>query len=123
MTILHFDAIVIGLGAIGAATYYQLAQRGTQVLGIDRFNPPHDQGSSHGQSRISRLAIGEGDEYVPLVKASHRIWRELEALTGRQVFTRTGGLILAPRDRIAAHHGKSDFVRRTIACAERHGIA
>ena len=123
MTTLHFDAIVIGLGAIGAATYYQLAQRGTHVLGIDRFNPPHDQGSSHGQSRISRLAIGEGDAYVPLVKASHRIWRELEERTGRQVFTRTGGLILAPRDRIAAHHGKSDFVRRTIACAERHGIA
>ena len=119
----HFDAIVIGLGAIGAATFYQLAQRGTKVLGIDQFSPPHDQGSSHGESRISRLAIGEGDEYVPLVHRSHQVWRELEARTGRSIFTTTGGLILAPRDRIAAHHGKSDFVRRTIECAQRHGIS
>ena len=119
----HFDAIVIGLGAIGAATFYQLAQRGAKVLGIDQLSPPHDQGSSHGESRISRLAIGEGDEYVPLVHRSHQVWRELEARTGRNIFVNTGGLILAPRDRIAAHHGKSDFVRRTIACAEHHGIA
>ena len=123
MTTPHFDAIVIGLGAIGAATFYQLAQRGTKVLGIDQFSPPHDQGSSHGESRISRLAIGEGDEYVPLVHRSHQVWRELEARTGRSIFTTTGGLILAPRDRIAAHHGKSDFVRRTIECAQRHGIS
>ena len=93
------------------------------MLGIDQFSPPHDQGSSHGESRISRLAIGEGDEYVPLVHRSHQVWRELEARTGRSIFTNTGGLILAPRDRIAAHHGKSDFVRRTIECAQRHGIS
>lgn len=123
MTRPHFEAIVIGLGAIGAATFYQLAQRGVRVLGIDQFNPPHDLGSSHGESRISRLAIGEGDEYVPLVHRSHQVWRELEARTGRSIFVNTGGLIMAPRDRIAAHHGKSDFVRRTIACAERHGIS
>lgn len=119
----HYDAIVIGLGAIGAATLYQLAKRGARVLGMDRFNPPHDQGSSHGESRITRLAIGEGDEYVPLVQRSHDIWRELEALTGRNIMTTTGGLVLAPRDRLAAHHGKADFVRRTIDCATRHGIA
>ena len=120
---LHHDVIVVGLGAIGAATLYQLAQRGARVLGIDQFTPPHDQGSSHGASRITRLAIGEGDAYVPLVRRSHAIWRELEARTGRAIFEQTGGLILAPRDRIAAHHGKPDFVRRTIACAERFGIA
>jgi sarcosine oxidase len=118
----HFEVIVIGLGAIGAATLYQLSQRGARVLGIDQFTPPHDQGSSHGESRITRLAIGEGDAYVPLVRRSHTIWRELEARTGRAIFEQTGGLILAPRDRIAAHHGKPDFVRRTIECAERFGI-
>ncbi len=117
------DVIVVGLGAIGAATLYQLAKRGARVLGIDRHNPPHDQGSSHGESRISRLAVGEGDAYVPLVKRSHEIWRELEAVSGRSVFTTTAGLIMAPRDRLAEHHGKSDFVRRTIEVAERHDIA
>ena len=122
----HYDAIVVGLGAVGAATLYQLAKlgsaRGMRVLGIDCFAPPHDRGSSHGESRITRLAIGEGDAYVPLVKRSHAIWRELEARTGRSILTQTGGLILAPRDGAADHHGKPDFVRRTIACAERFDI-
>lgn len=119
----HYDVIVVGLGALGAATLYQLSQRGARVLGIDQFDPPHDQGSSHGDSRITRLAVGEGDEYVPFVQRSHAIWRELEARTGKPLMTTTGGLILAPRGRVAEHHGKPDFVRRTIACAERFGIA
>jgi sarcosine oxidase len=119
----HYDAIVVGLGALGAATLYQLAQRGARVLGIDQHTPPHDLGSSHGESRITRLAVGEGDAFVPLVQRSHRIWRELEARTGRQLFSQTGGLILAPRDGLAAHHGKPHFLRRTIDCAERFGIA
>lgn len=119
----HYDVIVVGLGALGAATLYQLSLRGARVLGIDQFAPPHDQGSSHGDSRITRLAVGEGDEYVPFVQRSHAIWRELEARIGTPLMTTTGGLVLAPRDRVAEHHGKSDFVRRTIACAERFGIA
>ncbi|RYZ02168.1 MAG: N-methyl-L-tryptophan oxidase, partial [Comamonadaceae bacterium] len=118
-----FDAIVIGLGALGAATFHQLALRGASVLGIDQFTPPHTLGSSHGESRITRLAVGEGDAYVPLVTRSHALWRALEAETGQSIMTTTGGLIMAPRDRLAAHHGKDDFVRRTIAAAVRHGIA
>ena len=70
------DAIVIGLGAFGAATACQLAKSGARVLGIDRFLPPHARGSSHGDTRITRLAIGEGDAYVPLAIRSHEIWRE-----------------------------------------------
>ena len=119
----HHDVIVIGLGALGAATLHQLSQRGVRVLGIDQFAPPHELGSSHGDSHITRLAIGEGDECVPFVQRSHAIWRELEARTGRSLMTTTGGLVLAPQGRVAEHHGKPDFVRRTIACAERFGIA
>ncbi|MGJ7613885.1 MULTISPECIES: N-methyl-L-tryptophan oxidase [unclassified Variovorax] len=119
----HYDVIVVGLGALGAATLYQLSQRSARVLGIDQFAPPHDLGSSHGDSRITRLAVGEGDEYVPFVQRSHAIWRELEARTGKPLMTTTGGLILAPQGRVAEHHGKPDFVRRTIACAQHFGIA
>jgi len=85
----HYDVIVVGLGALGAATLYQLSQRGARVLGIDQFAPPHDLGSSHGDSRITRLAVGEGDEYVPFVQRSHAIWRELEARTGKPLMTTT----------------------------------
>ncbi|MFZ4285847.1 N-methyl-L-tryptophan oxidase [Variovorax sp. HJSM1_2] len=119
----HFDAIVIGLGAMGAATLYQLAKRGARVLGLDQFSPPHTLGSSHGQTRITRLAVGEGDAYVPLVQRAHEIWAELEAATGQSIYTRTHGLVLGPRDAPAVRADKSgDFVRNTIDIAQRNNI-
>src|ERR1035438_1341782 len=89
------DIVVVGLGAVGSATLYQVAKLGANVIGIDRFDPPHDQGSSHGETRITRQAIGEGREFVPLVLRSNEIWEELEAATGRSLMTRCGGLVLA----------------------------
>lgn len=120
----HYEAIVVGLGAMGAATLYQLARRGARVLGLDQFAPPHTLGSSHGQTRITRLAVGEGDAYVPLVRRSHEIWADLEAATGQSIYTRAHGLVLGPRDGIGrrAGHSDDDFVRRTIDIAQRHGI-
>lgn len=115
--------LVIGLGAFGSATAYQLAKRGASVIGIDRFTPPHDQGSSHGATRITRLAVGEGEVYVPLVKRSNQIWQELEIMTGQSLYKKTGGLIMGPADGRIRHHGKTDFVRRTIDAAVRYDIA
>src|SRR2546422_11040019 len=115
------DVIVVGLGAMGSAALYQLARRGLRPIGLDRFAPPHDRGSSHGEGRITRLAIGEGEEYVPFAMRSHEIWRELEAETGRSLLTQVGGLILGRAD--GALHGQTDFVGRTIAAAKRFHIA
>ena len=117
-----YDAIVIGLGAVGSATLMQLAQRGTNVLGIDRFDPPHNLGSSHGETRMSRCAIGEGSHYVPLLLRSHAIWRELEAQTGETLLVQNGVLIVAPGHGATEHHGKADFLGATIASARNHGI-
>jgi sarcosine oxidase len=106
---------------MGSAALYQLARRGVRAAGIDRFVPPHDRGSSHGESRITRQAIGEGEEYVPFALRSHEIWRELEAETGRSLLSPVGGLILG-RDSTQAIHGHADFVGRTIRAAQRFGI-
>jgi sarcosine oxidase len=116
------EVIVVGLGAIGSATLYQLARRGIPAIGIDRFAPPHDRGSSHGESRITRLAVGEGDSYAPLVRRSHAIWRELERETGAALLHQVGGLIIGDAQD-TPHHGKPGFLKRTIAVAERHAIA
>lgn len=67
------DVAVIGMGAMGAAALYQLAKRGMKAIGIDRFFPPHDKGSTHGETRITRQAIGEGEAYVPLALRSNEI--------------------------------------------------
>ena len=118
-----FDTVVVGLGAMGAATLLQLARRGQRVLGVDRFDPPHDQGSTHGETRITRCGIGEGEVYVPLALRSHEIWRELEAETGMELLTQCGALILSGSETSAPVHGKADFLGCTIAAARRFGLA
>jgi sarcosine oxidase len=117
------DVIVVGLGAIGAAVLYQLASRKVAAVGVDRYAPPHGMGSSHGETRITRLSVGEGDSYAPLVRRSHEIWRSLEASEGARLMTQTGGLIMGPRAGAPVHHGKDAFIDRTIALAVRTGIA
>lgn len=111
------DIVVVGLGAVGSAALYQSAKLGTKVIGIDRFSPPHDQGSSHGETRITRQAIGEGREFVPLVLRSNEIWEDLEAATGRSLMTRNGGLVLASAGVGGSHHGSRSFLQDTIDAA------
>ena len=84
------DVAVLGLGAMGSAALYQLARRGAATVGLDRYAPPHAFGSSHGETRITRQAVGEGSDYVPFVTASHRIWRDLEAETGETLLNACG---------------------------------
>ncbi len=109
------EVIVVGLGALGAAVSWQLARRGLDVLALDRYTPPHDGGSTHGESRITRLAVGEGEEYVPLVRRSHELWREIESDSGRTLLTQTGGIVIGGPE--------SDFLTETGEIAARHGIA
>jgi sarcosine oxidase len=61
-----YEVIVVGLGAVGSAATWHLARLGTKVLGIDRYKPPHEFGSSTGETRLTRAAVGEGVEYSPL---------------------------------------------------------
>ena len=116
------DVIVVGLGAAGAAAAWRLARKGLSVIGFDRHHPPHDRGSSHGGSRITRQAIGEGDDYVPLALRSHELWREIEAETGESLLLTTGAVVIGDPAEGAAHPGKEDFLLRTIAAARRFGI-
>ena len=118
---MNADVIVIGLGAMGSAACYQLAKRGANVVGIDRYSPPHTLGSTHGDTRITRLAIGEGEQFVRFALRSHEIWRELESETGADLLTVTGGLIMSA-DSEHSLHGNADFLQTTIAAAKKFGI-
>jgi sarcosine oxidase len=113
----RFEVIVIGLGAMGAATLWQLGLRGIKALGIDRFSSPHAQGSSHGETRITRCAVGEGTAYVPLAQASHRIWRALEAATSQELLVQCGNLVIGHEGGGGLHGGTRDFVQTTIESA------
>jgi sarcosine oxidase len=117
-----YDIVVIGLGAVGSATVYQLSKSGKKVLGIDRFVPPHTMGSSHGETRITRLAVGEGEDYVALAKRSHQIWRQIEAESGAQLMTTTSGILMDSATQPWGKHGSEDFWERTVSFAKRQEV-
>ena len=87
-----FDAIVVGLGGMGSAAVHHLARRGAKVLGLEQFDIPHELGSSHGVTRIIRLAYAEHPNYVPLLRRAYELWRELEDDAGERLLFITGGI-------------------------------
>jgi sarcosine oxidase len=94
----RYDAIVVGVGGFGSAALYHLARRGQRVLGLERFDVPHDLGSSGGITRIIRLAYYEHSSYVPLLARSYELWRELERDAGEQLLVITGSVDASEQD-------------------------
>jgi sarcosine oxidase len=90
----HFDVAVIGAGAAGSSAVYHLSKTGKKILVIDKYFPPHNLGSSHGQSRIIREAYFESPVYVPLVQQAYELWDELEKESNKKLLLKTGGLML-----------------------------
>ncbi|MFL5523407.1 MAG: N-methyl-L-tryptophan oxidase [Gemmatimonadaceae bacterium] len=109
-----YDAIVVGLGAMGSATLYHLARRGVRAVGLDQFSPGHTFGSSHGDSRIIRETYFEHPLYVPLVQRAHHLWRELEENTGKSLMKITGGLMIGPPEGMV--------VAGTLRSVREHGL-
>lgn len=94
------DVIVVGLGGMGSAAAYHLAARGQKVLGLEKYTPAHDKGSSHGGSRIIRQSYFEDPAYVPLLLRTYELWEALAAETGPELYRLTGGLFMGPRDSV-----------------------
>jgi sarcosine oxidase len=117
-----YDAIVVGLGAMGSAALYQLSKQTPNVLGLDQLAPPHTMGSTHGDTRITRQAIGEGPYFVPLALRSYEIWRELEQLSGEQLLTLTGGLFIGQEHSPIQMHNKPGWLTTTIEAAKQFNI-
>jgi sarcosine oxidase len=110
----HYDAIVVGLGAMGSAAAWRLARRGLRVLAFDSYTPPHTLGSTHGRSRIIREAYFEHPSYVPFVRRAYELWEETEHEAGEQLFLRTGGLMIGRPD--------GEIVAGALASARDHEI-
>ena len=98
MPSLKAQVAVIGIGAMGSASLWQLAERGVSVVGFEQFEPGHDRGSSHGETRIYRTAYLEGPGYVPLARRAVELWRQLQDVTGVELLTENGALMLGLRD-------------------------
>jgi len=116
------DIAVVGLGAVGSASLYFLSKSGKKVIGLDRFDPPHFMGSSHGETRITRLAVGEGEEYVEYAKRSQEIWRELETETQIQLLDPCGGILMDSGTTPWGKHGGDGFFQKTVDIAKSSQI-
>jgi sarcosine oxidase len=110
----HFDVVVCGLGAMGTAAAQHLARRGKRVLGIERYAPGHDRGSSHGRTRIIRLGYFEHPSYVPLLRHAYRLWRDLESAAGRELLHVTGIAEIGPPNGV--------LIKGTLASARIHDL-
>lgn len=110
-----YDVAIVGLGAMGSSSIFELSRRGQRVVGFDAFTPPHARSSSHGETRIIREAYFEDPVYVPLVQRAYDLWDQLELLAGRRLFTKTGGLMLGRPD--------SSVVCGAYASAKKYQLA
>ncbi|MDU0201811.1 MULTISPECIES: N-methyl-L-tryptophan oxidase [Paenibacillus] len=106
-----FEVIVVGAGSMGMSAGYYLARRGIRTLMIDSYDPPHENGSHHGEPRLIRHAYSGGKSYINLALDADRLWRELEAASGHKLLARSGVLNMA--DQLS---GK--FITRLPGCAE-----
>lgn len=109
------DVLVLGVGGVGAAALDHLARRGLSVIGLDRWQPGHDQGSSHGETRVIRKAYFEHPDYVPLLERAYQLWGELEQDCGQPLFVRCGVLEVGPADGVV--------VPGVLASAQQHQLA
>ncbi len=108
------EVIVVGLGAMGSAAVSHLVRQGQRVLGLDQFTPPHDRGSSHGQTRIIREAYFEHPSYVPLLRRAYELWTELELEVTMPLLRITGGLMIGAPE--------STIVKGALRSAQEHRL-
>ncbi|MCB9521739.1 MAG: N-methyl-L-tryptophan oxidase [Myxococcales bacterium] len=109
-----WDAVVLGLGGVGAFALRALAQRGVKAVGVEQFESGHDRGSSHGETRVFRHAYFEHADYVPLLLHSTAEFRALGEAVGRPLIEACGTLLVGERD--------CDVLAAAEAAARRHGI-
>jgi sarcosine oxidase len=109
------EVVVVGLGAMGSCALWALGRRGVRVVGIDQFDPPHDQGSSHGETRLVRSAMLEGAAYVPLIRRAFTLWDELADEAQRELLVRTGVLFLSAS-------GTGDIAAQAAQALRRAGV-
>ncbi|SET03865.1 sarcosine oxidase/N-methyl-L-tryptophan oxidase [Salinibacillus kushneri] len=111
---MHFHTMIVGAGSMGMAAGYYLAKQGQTVLLLDAYDPPHQNGSHHGETRIIRHAYGEGEHYVPLALRAQELWYELEKEAGMDLFLQTGVLNIGTK--------ASSFIQEVQASSKKHHL-
>lgn len=110
----NYEVIIVGAGSMGMAAGYYLAKQGVKTLLIDAFDPPHENGSHSGDTRLIRHACGEGYEYMPLALRAQELWNELQNETHERIFSKTGVVTFGPKESL--------FVQTAVTGGEKYGL-
>lgn len=110
-----YDVIVVGAGIEGSATAYHLAKQGQKTLLLEQFPLPHNRGSSHGQSRITRKAYGAMEHYTLMMAEAFKLWAQLERETKMSLYRQTGMMSIGRAD--------NDFIKTTIESMRKHNLS
>src|SRR5699024_9508068 len=110
----HYSTIIIGAGSVGMATGYYLGEKGIDTLLLDTDTPPHENGSHHGQTRLIRHAVGEGENYIPLILRAQELWNELEEKSDKKLFYKTGTVLAGAKD--------SEFINKSQDVARKFSL-
>jgi len=110
----QYEVVVVGVGGMGSAATYQLAKRGVDVLGLEQYNIPHQMGSSHGYTRIIRLAYHEDPAYVSLLHRAYDLWEQIETEYGEQILFKAGSISAGPPS--------SELVTGAAEACEEHSL-
>jgi sarcosine oxidase len=105
------DHIVIGGGAMGLATAWQLAKYGREVLLLEQFELSNEYGSSHGATRIFRVSYRD-PLYTNLALTGIELWRELEAETDSVLLEQIGQI----------DHGNDIAIADVKNALDRHNL-
>jgi len=114
METLRKDVVVVGLGGFGSGALWRLAQRGVDVAGIERHGIGHHLGSSHGATRLFRVACHEHPGLSAVALKSLELWSALGEQTGQELVRQSGCLTTAPPG--------SRRIRGVLAAAAAAGV-
>ncbi|CAM3240051.1 N-methyl-L-tryptophan oxidase [Paenibacillus taichungensis] len=124
MVISHsYDVIIVGAGSMGMSAGYYLARSGLKTLLIDAFDPPHTEGSHHGEPRLIRHVYSGGPDYIAMALLAQELWEELEDTTGAKLLVPSGVLNIVDPDIHSFHnrltHAEDAGIRyETLRAAE-----
>lgn len=123
-----YDVIVLGLGAMGSATLYQLSEQSRvagetlRLLGVDQFHSPHEWGSSLGESRITRSANHRGQPYIHLAQRSQTLFQAIAKKTAYAfgpLYIPTGGILIGTTPTSPSAKAPLNSLEAFIACAKK----
>lgn len=110
----NYDRIIVGGGAMGAATAYRLTKSGLNILLLEQFKISNSRNASQDLNKAFRGVYADNTFYTELVKQALPLWRELEEESKTELLCQCGVLLLGPEE--------DDFMRLSVQALQNANL-